>query len=103
MYAGRDWPFIQAGETVTLGWDFTRDLAPGEAIVSGSVLCVAMCGVDQMPSARLSGPCQVSGNALLQEFVSTVAERYRVTFTAATSERPSLTWYSYIRVFAPGT
>jgi hypothetical protein len=104
MYSGRDWPFIQVGEDPILSWDFTPDLAPGDTILSATVTCIEMNGLDDSPSDLLATAAEQQGNVILQPTMAfTVAgARYRFTFSASTSSR-TVEWYSYIRVFAPGT
>jgi hypothetical protein len=104
MYAGKDWPFIQVGENPTLSWDFTPDLAPGDTIVSATVTCIEMTGLDTTPSAQLGTAPEQQGNVILQPTTafSIAGAKYRFTFAAQTPAR-KIEWYSYLSVFAPGS
>ena len=104
MYSGIEWPFIAAGDGRILSWDFTADMAGDEAILSYTVTCAAMNGIDLAPANTITIPAEQIGNVIVQVFQNAVGgERYQVTFTVSTSEDQVISWYSYLRAFSPGT
>lgn len=87
------------GETVSVQFDFTSLLAPGETISGDAVTASVFAGLDNTPSAILSGSPTVSGATISQKITAgTAGVVYLLNASATTSAGQVLILQTYLAV-----
>lgn len=84
------------GETISVKFDFSSQLASGETISTQVVVATVYSGTDASPSAIVSGSASASGNVVSQAITAgTVGVVYelRCTITTSASQTLQLTGY----------
>lgn len=88
-----------AGETETVQFDFTSDLAVGETISTQSVAATVYSGTDAAPSGLISGLATASGAVVSQKLIGGVAGViYQLVCTITTSLSQTLLMQAYMVV-----
>ena len=92
MTRGRaDIPPKLSGETRTITFDFTSDLAAGETISTETVTASVYSGVDASPSAVISGSASASGVVVSQKVTGgVVGVTYKLLCSITTSAAQTL-------------
>lgn len=105
MYVGSDFSNVDVGETISLAFDYTNDLATSETI-SSVVFQVSVAlnspAVDPSPSGRINGAAGIAGAVVSQDltgFVSNV--RYLLESFATTNQGNVLALWSHFYCDSP--
>src|SRR5674476_101666 len=94
-----EFPPKLVGETKTLMWDFSSDLAIGETLSTASVVSTVWSGNDPAPSATVSGTATVNNPQVTQKLTGGVAGSiYQLICTAVTSAGNTLQGYGLLAV-----
>lgn len=81
------WPAKYAQERITTEFDFARDVAAGDAVVTVQMVVTTVQGTDGNPSAMLYGAVQLKGARAFQQLQGGVAGcSYRVEAQATTQK-----------------
>jgi hypothetical protein len=108
-WVGSDFSPRDVGEVVIYSYDFSRNLAAGETLVTGSFECLSVDGLDPNPANRLTGGALINGAQLSQLVsfagapVSSSAPRvtYRLLATVTTSLAQTLSAFAAVSVTSP--
>lgn len=80
------WPNKYSVERVTAEFDFSKDLEPGDSVVSVQMLVTTVRGVDALPAAVLFGAATIKGARVFQQLQGGVANcSYRVESRVTTA------------------
>lgn len=91
-----------AGETKTITFDFTSDLASGETISTKTCVATVYSGTDASPSSLINGAASNSGAIVSQSITAgTAGVIYLVTCTITTSASQTLIKETLIAVIVP--
>ena len=92
-----------AGETLSLVFDFASQLIVGETVSSATASCSVYSGTDATPSSVLSGSATVSGTQVTQKVTGgTAGVTYVISVAATTSASNIITILGYL-VVLPAT
>ena len=84
-------PSKYSGETRSVVFDFTSDLAVGETIITKTCACTVYSGVDASPSSVISGSASSSGAQVTQLVTGgVVGVLYNIACTITTSAGQTL-------------
>lgn len=97
MLGRADLPTLRVGQTQTVWFDFTGDLASGETLSSPTVSASVYSGTDANPSAILIGSPSISGARVSQKIAGgTAGVIYQVVCTASTSAGQTVRQAGYV-------
>ena len=81
------WPNKYTVERVTAEFDFTKDLAAGDSLVSVQLVVTTVAGVDVAPLAVLFGAAQIKGARVFQQLHGGLPGcSYRIECRATTAD-----------------
>jgi hypothetical protein len=100
MYVGADFSNVDVGETISLAFDYTNDLAADETIASVTWQCLVAANsptVDPSPAQRISGAPGIAGNVVSQVFAGFIGNvRYLIEAFATTNQGDVLSLWSHV-------
>ena len=108
MRAVGDWEAINPGESDVRGFDFVKDLRPGDSILDNTKVSFALTvapngGTDPTPQSHVTGPPTLTGTIALQRFAGTLPfVLYIATATVITVLGDTLILWTYLPSYPPG-
>ncbi|OYZ03487.1 MAG: hypothetical protein B7Y42_00470 [Polaromonas sp. 28-63-22] len=95
------WPAKYTVERVTAEFDFSKDLAAGDSVVSVQLLVTTVAGADAAPAALLFGAAQLKGARAFQQLQGGLAGcSYRIDCRATTANNNLLVLARVLPVLA---
>lgn len=96
------WPNKYTVERITAEFDFAKDIAAGDSLLSVQLLVTTVAGVDAVPAALLFGAAQLKGARVFQQLQGGLAGcSYRIECRATTANNNLLLLARVLPVVAP--
>jgi hypothetical protein len=84
------WPAKYPQERITVEFDFTRDLAPGDAVASVQIFLTTLQGVDAAPASLIYGAVLIKGARAFQQLEAGLANCSYLVACHATTQNNNL-------------